>query len=128
MRRKAKNKPSNLKGRPEGVRNKDKLKLELSSELLRIYELLKAVLKLLRVFAAVKYLAMDGHFGHNQAVLMARENELELISKLRKDAHLFEKYEGEYGGRGARKKKGERLNLDELPPKYRQKRCGEKRL
>lgn len=119
--RNAKKKPSNLKGRPKGVLNKDKMKLELSSELLRVNELLQSVLKLLRVFVSVKYLAMDGHYGHNQAVLMARENCLELISKLRKDTVLFEKYEGEQKTRGPRRKNGERLKLDEIPRKYWQK-------
>lgn len=121
-------KPSNLKGRPAGVLNKDKMKLELSSELLRIHELLQSVVKLLRVFVSVKYLAMDGHYGHNQAVLMARENCLELISKLRKDAVLFEKYEGEQKARGPRRKKGERLNLDAIPRKYWQKEVREKEI
>lgn len=107
-----------LQGRPAGVKNKDKMKLELSSELLRIHELLKSILGLLRIFVAVKYLAMDGHFGHNQAVLMARENSLELISKLRKDAVLFEKYEGAYSGHGRRKQKGERLKFESIPQNY----------
>ncbi len=43
-----------LKGRPKGVLNKDKTKLELSPELLRISELLTMILKLIRVFVAVK--------------------------------------------------------------------------
>ena len=120
-RKKVQSKPSNLKGCPAGVLNKDKMKLELSSELLRINELLKAVLKLLRVFVSVKYLALDGHFGHNQAVLMARENCLELIGKMRKDAVPYSKYEGGQKSRGARKKKGERLKLNEIPRKYWQK-------
>ncbi len=51
----------------------------------------------------VNLIALDGHFGHHQAVLMAKENDLHLISKLRKDAGLYQKYEGEYGGKGARK-------------------------
>lgn len=123
-----KKKPANLKGRPKGVLNKDKMKLELSSELVRIHELLQSVLKLLRVFVSVKYLALDGHYGHNQAVLMARSNCLELIGKLRKDAVLFEKYEGEQKPKGARKKKGERLSLDEIPSRYRQKQMREKEI
>ncbi len=127
-RQKTKKKPANLKGRPAGVRNKDKLKLELSSELLRIHGLVQAVLQLLRLFVAVKYLAMDGHFGHNQAVLMAGENCLELISKLRKDAVLFEKYEGAQKPKGARKKKGERLSLEEIPRKYWQREVREKEI
>ena len=63
-------------------------------------------------------MALDGHFGHNQAVLMARANKLHLISKLRKDAALFEKYEGTYSGKGRRKKYGRKLNYDNLPQKY----------
>ncbi|MBA3600176.1 MAG: hypothetical protein H0W45_02900 [Acidobacteria bacterium] len=69
----------------------------------RINKLLAGVLKLLRVFVKVEYLALDGHFGHHQAVLTAMENDLHLISKMRRDAALFEKYDGGYGGRGARK-------------------------
>ena len=115
-------KPKNAKRKPRGRKpgslNRDKNKLNLSPELLRINELLSGLLKLLRVFVTVKYLAMDGHFGHHQAVLMARANGLELISKLRKDAALCEKYEGEYSGQGPQRKYGERLNYENIPQKY----------
>ena len=77
-------KKSKLKGRTKGSLNKDKTKLELSAELLRIDELLKILLKLIRVFVRIKYIALDGHFGHNQAVLMARENDLHLMRKVEK--------------------------------------------
>lgn len=117
----AKKKKKKLTGRPAGVLNKDKTKLDLSPELLRINELLKLTLKLVRVFVAVKHLALDGHFGHNQAVLMARENDLHLISKLRKDAGLYEKYEGAYSGHGPRKRYGEKINYEKLPKKYLKK-------
>ena len=100
------------KGRRKGSHNKDKNVLNLSPELLPIQELLSNLLKLLRVFLSIKYVALDGHFGHHQAVLMAREDNLHLISKMRKDAALYEKYEGEYGGRGARRKYGKRLKYD----------------
>ena len=119
---KKKSKPRKAsKGRGLGSRNRDKNELKFSPELGRINELLVSILKLVRRFIKVKYLAMDGHFGHHQAVLMARLNELELISKLRKDAALYEKYDGVYGGRGARKKYGARLKYDILPLKYLRK-------
>ncbi len=118
---KPKKKVKKLSGRPLGVLNKDKTKLNLSSELLRINDLLKTTMKLIKVFGAVKYLALDGHFGHNQAVLMAQANGLELISKLRKDAAVFEKYAGEYGGKGAKKRYGERIKYEKLPAKYLKK-------
>lgn len=124
---KKKTMPNKMKGRPPGVLNKDREKFDPSPELLRIDELLKLTLKLVRVFVSVKYLAMDGHFGHHQAVLMAREIKLELISKLRRDSVLLEKYEGEYSGRGRRKKYGGRLDYENLPKKYLKKseRVGE---
>jgi len=109
------------KGRRKGSLNKDKNVLNLSPELLPIQELLSNLLKLLRVFLSIKYVALDGHFGHHQAVLMEREDNLHLISKMRKDAALYEKYEGEYGGRGARRKYGKRLKYDLLPVKYLKK-------
>ena len=106
------------KGRGKGSRNRDKTALKLSPELLRINGMLVLFGQLVKHFVKVKYLAMDGHFGHPQAVLMAQASGLELISKLRKDAALYEKYDGFYGGRGARKKYGTRLKYDLLPNKY----------
>jgi len=116
-----KKKKEKLRGRPTGVLNKDKRQLDLSPELLRINELLKLILKLVRVFVKVKYVVLDGHFGHNQAVLMAQEAGLELVSKLRKDAAIFEEFAGEYSGKGRKTKYGERINYQRLPPKYLKK-------
>jgi len=119
--KKLEKKKSKPQGRRKGSLNKDKNELNLSPELLRIHGLLSELLKLIRIFVRVKYIALDGHFGHHQAVLTARENDLHLISKLRKDAGLYQKYEGEYGGKGARKKYGEKLSYDKLPFKYLKK-------
>ena len=110
--------PKKPRGRRPGSRNRDKNELNLSAELMRINEMLSGLLKLLRKFLALSYLAMDGHFGHNQAVLMARANDLHLISKLRRDAALFEKYEGQQSGRGPNRKYGTRLRYDLLPTRY----------
>ena len=119
--KKSKKTKSKPKGRPEGSLNKDKNELNLSAELLRINELLSGLMKLIRVFLSIKYVALDGHYGHHQAVLMSRKHDLHVHSKLRKDTALFEKYEGEYGGRGARRKYGNRLKYDLLPVKYLKK-------
>jgi putative transposase len=116
--KKSKTTKTKTKGRKKGSLNKDKNELNLSAELLRINELLSGLWKLLRVFVKVEYLALDGHFGHHQAVLMALQNDLHLISKMRRDAALYEKYEGAYGGRGAKKKYGTRLRFDLMPIKY----------
>ena len=116
--KKTKKKKRKPLGRQKGSLNKDKNELKLSAELLRINELLAKLVKLVRKFVVVNYLALDGHFGHNQAVLMARANKLHLISKLRKDAALYEKYEGTYSGKGRRTKYGRKLNYENLPQKY----------
>jgi putative transposase len=119
-------KPKARPGRSLGSRNRDKNQLGLSPELRRLDEMLDLLLKLIRGFLKVRYLAMDGHFGHNQAVLMARKNGLELISKLRRDAAIFEKYEGGQKAKGAKKKYGERLKYDLLSPQYLKKSEREK--
>jgi putative transposase len=118
---KQKKKRKGKRGRPAGSRNKDKKEFKPSSELKQLNEMLKLLVISLRRFMKIKYLALDGHFGHQQAVLMAQQNGLELISKLRKDTVLYEKYEGENGGKRRNKKYGTRLRFDLLPPKYLQK-------
>jgi len=116
-----KKKRQKRQGRPRGSRNRDKREFKPSSELKQLNEMVQVLLRLLRQFMKVRYLALDGHFGHQQAVLLAQQNELELISKLRRDAVLFEKYDGTYSGRGATKKYGQRLRFDLMPPRYLQK-------
>lgn len=114
--------PKKPRGRPKGSPNKVRTAPEYSAELLRIGSLLRELLKLIRLFVQVKYLALDGYFGHSQALLMALENDLHLISKLRSNAALFEKPAGEYGGRGRRKKYGAKLDYKSLPLEYLKKR------
>ena len=118
---KKKKKRKGKRGRPKGSKNKDKKEFKPSSELKQLNEMLKILLISLRLFVKIKYLALDGHFGNNQAVLMAQQNGLELISKLRKDTVLFEKYEGKDGGKGRKRKYGTRLRYDLMPLKYLQK-------
>lgn len=69
----------------------------------------------------IRYIALDGHVGHNQAVLMVRENGLDVISKLRRDAALYEKDAGVYSGKGKPKRYGEQLNYQRLSKKYLKK-------
>ncbi len=111
-------KKSKPQGRPKGSTNKDKNEFTPSPELQRIKGLLEKLLKLIRRFVAIKYLALDGHFGHHQAVLMARLNSLELISKLRRDAALWEKYDGKYKGKGRKRVYGKKLDYEKIPQKY----------
>lgn len=72
-------------------RNKDKNRIKLSPELVSIKAML-VLLKLSRRFGQVGYLAMDGDFrpGVKRCAMMP-ENNLHPISKLRKDAAIYEK-------------------------------------
>jgi DDE superfamily endonuclease len=51
--------------------------------------MLTALLQLLATVLAVTYLVLDGHFGTNNALQMARHCPLHLISKLRADSLPF---------------------------------------
>ena len=61
------------------------------------------------------YLVLDGHFGNHNALQMARQSHLHLISKLRYDAALYFPYTGPYAGRGPRRKYGHKVDYDHLP-------------
>jgi putative transposase len=113
--KKRKKKP---RGRPKGVGNKVPKEAAYSREMLRIGGFLKRLLGLIRHFVKVKHLCLDGHYGRAEAVRMAQENQLELVSKLRCDAALYEKYAGIYSGRGRLKKYGEKLNYEKMPTEY----------
>jgi putative transposase len=117
-RKKAKRKP---RGRPKGVQNKVAKEAGYSRETIRFGGLLKKLLDLIRLFVKVRYLVLDGHYGHAEAVRLAQENGLELVSKLRGDVALFEKYEGIYSGKGRRKTYGQKLKYGEMPENYLQK-------
>jgi IS4 transposase len=72
------------RGRPKGSKNKNKTEVILTSELLRIQSMINSLLKLLMGFVSLTYLVVDGHFGNNNAVQMARQTGLHIISKLPK--------------------------------------------
>jgi hypothetical protein len=61
---------------------------------------------------------MDGHFGNNNALQMARQCGLHLISKLRHDAALYFPYEGPYPGKGPYRQYGEKIDYRHLPTSY----------
>jgi hypothetical protein len=63
-------------------------------------------------------LVLDGHFGNHNALHMARQVNLHLISKLRCDAALYFPYAGPYAGRGPRRKYGRKVDYDNLPVQY----------
>src|SRR2546426_9178144 len=116
-----KQKPSTAKrrpGRPKGSKNTPKADVTLTPELRRITSLLDAVLQLIAGFIPLTYLLLDGHFGNHNALHMARQCNLHLISKLRCDAALYFPYTGPYAGRGPRRKYGRKVAYDNIPVQY----------
>lgn len=105
-------------GRPKGSKNQSKAAIQLTPELLRIQGLVDALLKRIAGLLPLTYLLLDGHFGHNIALQMARQCKLHLISKLRADAALHFAYAGSYSGHGPRRKYGDRVDYRHLPDTY----------
>jgi len=102
-------------GRPKGSKNTPKAAATLTPELVRITGMLTALLHLIATVLSVTYLVLDGHFGNHNALYMARQCGLHLISKLRYDAALYFPYTGPYAGRGPRRKYGHKVDYDHLP-------------
>src|SRR5262249_22060634 len=102
-------------GRPKGSKNSPKAAATLTPELVRITGMLTALLQLFATVLAVTYLVLDGHFGNHNALQMARQCGLHLISKLRYDAALYFPYTGPYAGRGPRRKYGHKVAYAPLP-------------
>ena len=105
-------------GRPKGSKNTPKTDGPFTPELLRITGWLEALLHLIAGVVSLTYLVLDGHFGNHNAVQMARQHHLHLISKLRCDAALYFPYTGPYAGRGPRRKYGRKIDYDHIPGQY----------
>jgi putative transposase len=105
-------------GRPKGSTNHHKAPGPLTPELVRIQAMLTALLQLITTVLRVTYLVLDGHFGNHNALQMARQCNMHLISKLRCDAALYFPYTGLYAGRGPQRKYGRKVDYDNIPGQY----------
>jgi putative transposase len=105
-------------GRPKGSKNKKSEKPTFSPELLRIQPVLQAFLAILKGVLAIQYLVMDGHFGNYPSAWMVLQTGLQLVSKLRSDAALYEPFAGKYCGHGARPKYGDKMDVRKMKKKY----------
>lgn len=119
--KKEKEKPSQTKkrpvGRPKGSKNKKKPPI-LSPELLRIQPILQAFLAVLKGVLTVRYLVMDGHFGNYPSAWMVLQTGLQLVSKFRSDAALFEPFTGKYCGHGPHPTYGDKVDVRSMKKKY----------
>ncbi len=105
-------------GRPKGRKNTPKADGTRTPEFCRITGMLDALLHLIAGVVSWRYLVLDGHFGNHNALQMAQQSNLHLISKLRCDAALSLPYVGPYAGRGPRRKYGDKVDYDNLPEQY----------
>jgi putative transposase len=106
------------RGRPKGSKNKNKQEVILTSELLRIQKMINELFKLIANFIPLTYLVVDGHFGNNNALQMARQVKLHIISKLRHDSALHIPYQNPDPNYRSRRKYGDKLDWRNIPGEY----------
>lgn len=119
--KKSKKKPkTKSKGRPKGSKNKEKTEPESTS-----YQVLKMLLNLvqsqLKVFIPELncfHIVLDGFYGHEDYLLLAAKNGLNIISKFKVNAHLILPYQGRQLGKGRPKTLGDKVSLDKLDEKF----------
>jgi len=110
--------PKRRPGRPKGSKNTTKSAMTLTPELSRITGMLGALLHMIAGVVSLTYVVLDGHFGNHNALAMAQQNNLHLISKLRCDAALYFPYASPYAGRGPHRKYGDKVKYDNIPEPY----------
>ncbi|MBS3967551.1 MAG: transposase [Truepera sp.] len=108
------------RGRPKGSKNRDKVNVKLGAHLRFVQGCLQPVLKLLRSLIGVNYLVLDGAYDYNEVMQLARQLDLALISKLKRNAALYFPYEGAQKARGAKRKYGQKLDYQRLPATHLQ--------
>jgi putative transposase len=109
-------------GRPKGSRNKGKTQVTFTPELLLIKTMIQKLLQLIGGSLPLTYLLLDGKFGNNNALQMARQCGLQLVSKLRHDAALYLPYDGPYSGRGPHRQYGDKIDYEHIPDQYLQQK------
>jgi len=114
----AKASPKRSKGRPKGSKNKTATDIKLNAEMTQVQCMLKKVMLLISKSIKPTYFVYDGAFGNSAAAKMTSDVNLYLISKLRFDSALYEPYKGEYSGRGAPKKYGNKVCFQAMPEEY----------
>jgi putative transposase len=101
--------------RPKGSQNTPTADVTLTPELGRIAGTLEALLTLVAGYIPLTSLVLDGHVGNHNALQMARQGNLPLISKLRCAAALYFPYTGPDAGRGPHRPYGRTLAYHNIP-------------
>jgi putative transposase len=87
--------------------------------------MLGALWQLIAGVVSWTYVGLDGHFGNHNALPMARQHNLPLMSTRRCDAALDVPYTGPYAGWGPHRKSGDKGDDDALPMSYLKETTGE---
>jgi putative transposase len=111
-------KSSGARGRPKGSKNRNRREVQLSPSLCFIQDHIKKLLAQIGDTFKLIYFVFDGELGHHDALQMARQVNLHLISKLRYNSALYIPYDGPYSGRGPRRKYGPKLDYNNIPSEY----------
>ena len=113
--------PERNRGRLKGSQNRNKAEVKLSDALKQIQTMLTVLLAHVGDLIPLRYLVLDGYFGHNNALQMTKQCGLELISKLRVNTvSLYFPATGfPYAGRGRPRLYGQRFNPQHIDPKWR---------
>lgn len=107
------------RGRPKGSKNKVKSdQVELNPELMRIQAALTRLLKTIGVVLSLKYVVLDGHFGNYPSAFMVKGENLDLISKMRSDAALYETVTEMPNKPGRPRKYGNKVEMSKLDEQY----------
>jgi hypothetical protein len=108
------------KGRPKGSNNKVKSEPSGAS-----YQVLKSLLSLaqskLKIFLpelSCFHLVLDGFYGHHDYVLLVAKYGLNVVSKLKTNAHLILPFEGQYAGVGRPRTLGDRVRFTDIAEKF----------
>ena len=96
--------------------------VKLTPELLRIQNAIKKQLQILQPLVQIRHIALDGHFGNNNALQMVLQCGLHLVSKLRSDSALYFLYEGPKKKTGPRRKYGSKVDYQNISEKYLESR------
>jgi len=110
--------PKKKPGRPKGSKNRDKTQVDLTPELKRIQNMVQKQLEMLQGIVTIRHLALDGHFGNNNALQMVLQCGLHLVSKLRCDSALYFRYNGPQKKKGPRRKYGQKVDYRNIPDQY----------
>jgi putative transposase len=108
-------------GRPKGSKNKTGEKREITEYLKWIKGNIQRALGAISGRISIAYFVYDGAFGNHECLSMVKSCGLRLISKLQCNSALWYRFEGEYSGKGPRKKYGQKVNYEKLPKRYLKK-------